>query len=176
MTKKSTSRIARDKVKEDKENYIKDNTAWDDITDIYNHQIQYIREVINGVKNVFETPCIFSFFPKDVLSQVVVNLKAINSDAATYLNRIEAVHSNHKDKKGGVKDTEEFMLACQISEEYVLLNNEMVSVLTPGFNKLLAEGGAAIDRMIQASTEAKAIATETKTVETVDTTEVKGTV
>lgn len=174
MTKKSLARQMRDKQAVEQENFIKENTAWDDINEIYQGQINYLNEVLKQIKNIYSTPMIFNFFQKDKLPEVVVKLKALNSDAQTYTSRIEGIHKNHENKKGGIKETEEFMLACQLSEEYSMLNTEMVANLTPSYNTLIAEGTVVLELMCNVAKERELAKQNTEAVATIKQPQAEG--
>lgn len=135
MTKKSQARVARDTQAKELDNYLKTNTAWDDLTQIRHSLLQQVaafaslaafkdrEEILIRVQN---------------RAAVENDVKLIESDLTHIFNELEELHKQHEGKSGGANDVDSHFNAVNVYQHYSLLIPRIEGTLTPTFARVTA--------------------------------------
>lgn len=99
---------------------LKNNAFWDDC----NHHYKVATEAIHAVEGqladqlaiIVDTPELAALI-KDP-AQLADNVTLLNKDIVEHVQRLNAVHENHKEKTGGIKSPEEGLEVIQINGKY----------------------------------------------------------
>lgn len=101
-------------------NSLKNNTFWDDCNDHFDVATQAIHTVEGQLAEqldvIVNTPELANLI-KDP-QQLADNVTLLNKDINEHVQRLNAVHDNHKEKKGGIKSPEEGLEVIQINGKY----------------------------------------------------------
>lgn len=99
---------------------LKNNAFWDDCNNHYDVATQAIHSVEGQLAEqlsvIAETPELVALI-KDPM-QLADNVTLLNKDIVEHVERLNAIHDNHKEKTGGIKSPEEGLEVIQINGKY----------------------------------------------------------
>lgn len=131
MTKKSAARLERD-------NYLKNNTAWSDIEQLYHANNALLASVSAQVSKFFSIEGVASFLPADHRTSTVTAIRTLDSDVKVFKEDLDKIFASHSHKKGALKPTEDIHDVIRISEAYAVMEIQINSVITPVYHYLLS--------------------------------------
>ncbi len=128
---------------------LKNNAFWDDCNKHYNVATEAIH-VVEGqlaeqLNIIVNTPELVSLIKDPV--QLADNVTLLNKDINEHVARLNAVHDNHKDKKGGIKSPEEGLEVIQINGKYQEVMEIYDAVVVPVICHILEQIAPAQEAM-----------------------------
>jgi hypothetical protein len=99
---------------------LKDNSFWDDCNNHYKIAVDAVHQVEGQLaielERIVNTPELVSKIENH--KQLEENLTVLHKDITAHMQRLEDIHQNHKDKKGGISTPEEGLEVIQINGQY----------------------------------------------------------
>lgn len=139
MTKKSASRLARDKAKKD----LIGNSCWDDLNGIYNECARLLHSH-TAIANYAGDRDLHRFLGDPTLT--VANLRSLTKDLQQMAVELAQIKKQHEGKTGGSSNPDEVMSTFSIYEMYNLFTERHNAVLMPTVYQILEEFGEAEKR------------------------------
>lgn len=140
MTKKSASRLARDKMKKDHQEHLENNTIWDDLNGTYNACAQALGQH-TATALLLKRQEVFPYL-KD-LGATVANIQAVTRDLAQLSNELKEIYAQHQGKTGGSDDPDDVVGSIRIFEQYHLFLQRHDAVIMPAVHHILEDFGQA---------------------------------
>lgn len=142
MTKKSTGRVMRDKLKEN-------TSIWDDLEGIYIASREALLTANSSIAEAYKQPGITDNVPNK--KDVIVALRGLDNDLKLFFKDLEEIHSKHKGKTGTTTDELGTVHAIQIFELYTAFDQRYHSSISPTIIFLAEQAGAALQIMVDAN-------------------------
>lgn len=130
MTKKSSARLQRDA-------YKNNNTAWDDITGIYQNTFALLAEVSNQISSFFSIEGVEAFIPAAERTKTITVRNSLASDLAVFSADLDKIHAGHAGKTGGLKEDDNILQIIELSEAYTNFSTRFEAIVTPSYQYLL---------------------------------------
>ncbi len=144
MTKKSASRLARDRAKKE----LKDNTCWDDLNAIYNDCARLLISH-SAISAYAKDTDLHRYLPNAALT--ISNLKSLAKDLRQLNEELAGIRGEHEGKSGGSDDPDEVMSTFSIFEKYNLFTERHNAVVLPTAYQIIEEFKQAEQRRAQAN-------------------------
>jgi hypothetical protein len=144
MTKKSVSRLARDKAKKE----LKGNTCWDDLNEVYN-QCARLLHSHTRISEYVKDQDLLRYLGDMPLT--VANIRSVTKDLQQLSSELADIKKQHADKTGGSEDPDEVMSTFSIYEMYNLFMERHNAVVMPTVYQILEEFGQAEKRRNEAN-------------------------
>lgn len=135
MTKKSQARLQRDA-------YKNNNTAWDDITEIYKNNHALHNEVATQVRNFFSIPNVADFTPTEERGKTAAALRTIDSDLEVFAKDLAMIYKGHAGRSGPLLPEDDIMQVLALSEAYMNYSTRFEAIVSPTYTYLVSIMGA----------------------------------
>lgn len=131
MTKKSASRVQRDEFK-------KDNTAWEDLRNLYLTNQSALNTIVTSVKSFFEVKDIGLFIPMGERKYASEVIDALAEDVKNFQTRLNEIYDQHKSMNGkfDFNDTD-YVRLISLGDQYVNFTQDFQTVLDPMYKQAL---------------------------------------
>lgn len=150
MTRKSSSRVTRDKLKREHAEHLQNNTCWDDINEVSNDAVVLLAKH-NAVAGFLRNKPLSKFLPD--VGNVSANAKLLTKDITQMRQDLEALQKLHAGKTGGDQDPDQLMHSIAIFEQYNLWMERHEAVVMPTVNAILEQYSVAEARFAAAVAE-----------------------
>ena len=129
MTKKSASRLERDAKQKAFEQEKNNNRAWDELNELHSRiSVQFI-EITSQISQMFSIQNLHIFLENK--QKVTEYLKTLNSDIGALNQELSDLYKIHKDKNGGWKEMDDFLMALELFESYRILQSKFEGIIMP---------------------------------------------
>lgn len=145
MTKKSAARVQRDLQGKKADEYLKNNTAWDELNNISQGIGEMLVAEAGGMAELFSIPELMLSM-EDPL-EVASRLKALDSDVNTFSSTLTAIKTLHEGMSGSAKTTEENMRSIGIAEQYIQLEASYRATVFPNILFLSEKASEAVENV-----------------------------
>lgn len=137
MTKKSFSRLQRDAEAKKHDEFLKNNTSWDELNSIHESINTAIAVSHSEFAKVIEQKEIYPYL--EDRQNVSTSIRALSTDLVQLSSELAAIKALHEGKTGAATSTEDVMESIKISESYNLFNMRYQAVILPSINYVLQQ-------------------------------------
>lgn len=125
MTKKSQSRVMRDKMKKES------TKGWEELDDMYKIGIDTVTNTEKEVAGIFSNENIRKCIDPKSKNKLVVSLKGLNNDLNFIKTSLNDIKNTHKDKAPQAADAEDFIEMMGAFENYQKVFNVFNGLVLP---------------------------------------------
>ena len=141
MTKKSSSRLARDAETKRANDFKKKNTAWDDVRSLYTEAQNTINHMANVVTAFFSVEGVALYLPLDQRKYAADLVRGLSTDIQSFQERLNGLYAQHKDKHGMLhldNEADSYTNMIQLWSAYVDFKRDVTLVLEPIYQQTMA--------------------------------------
>lgn len=150
MTQKSHARKLRDaqasKDTDELAKFFQENTAWDDLNEVYNAIGISIAERAGAAVAAHKNPVVLANLEAAKFNEIQSLLAGLSSDVNVFVNEMITIRAAHLGKTGGTRNVEEFQLSVQVYEKYQELATRFEGVCGRTIQSLMEDAAAALTR------------------------------